>query len=207
MMEAIAVTSAPKRTAAKNGGRLRNHNAAVPAITHAGVMALFVMLAASGGPGSAVDLLSHGGAGAGLTGAAGAAAQAPHPPPTSLFARATEIDVRLGEALNATTAREDDRLEVVTVRQVITDRGVEIPAGSLLSGLVTGVRSPTEITVRFNRFIVSRELYFVTGGITEVLDSRGSAITGVQTSSFGELRSTRGPLQLPKGTIFRVRLR
>jgi hypothetical protein len=134
-------------------------------------------------------------------------AQDPLPRPTTLFARATEIDVRLIEALNAATAQENDRLEVVTVRPVVTDRGVEIPAGSILTGTISGVRSPTETNVGFNRFIVNGELYFVTGGVIQVMDSRGSAIAGVKASSFGDLTSTRGRLELPRGTIFRVRLR
>ena len=116
--------------------------------------------------------------------------QTPLPRPTSLFARATEIDVRLLEALNAATAQENDRLEVVTVRPVVTDRGVEIPAGSILTGTISGVRSPTETNVGFNRFIVNGKLYFVSGGVTQVMDSRGSAIAGVKASSFGDLTST-----------------
>jgi hypothetical protein len=135
------------------------------------------------------------------------APQPPRPGPTSLFAKATEIDVRLITALSAFTARQDDRVEVVTIRPMVTDRGVAIPTGSILTGIVSGVRSPTELSVGFNRFVVKGELYFVSGSVTKVFDSRGSVIAEVRASSFGELTSTSGLLELPTGTLFRVRLR
>jgi len=84
---------------------------------------------------------------------------------------------------------------------------VKIAAGTALAGTITNLRGPSELNVRFSRLVVGGGLYFVSGGVTQVMDAQGAAISGVTVSGFAELQSAAGRLELAKGTIFRVRLR
>ena len=94
----------------------------------------------------------------------------------------TEFDVRLQTALSSETAKVEDPVQATTV--VDLDRsggGVLVPAGSLITGVVTSVNKAGRLdrkgslTVSFDRLTVRGRAYPVRATVTQALESKGIA--------------------------------
>ena len=99
-----------------------------------------------------------------------------------------EIDVRLLGVLNPVTARADDRVEALTVTNVVVKGRVVVPAGSLICGIVTEETSARSthaagtLTIRFDYLTVNFRAH------------------PIQATALREIAHV-----LPAGTVLRVR--
>jgi gas vesicle protein len=91
----------------------------------------------------------------------------------------TEIDVRLQNALNSGTTMIEDRFEATTLADVIINRQVVIPAGSVMRGVVTDVKQAGRInrtgsiTVSFDQVTIDNRPYAMRGTVTQAIESGG----------------------------------
>jgi hypothetical protein len=97
---------------------------------------------------------------------AGLGPAAPAPDPASIptvtldVPRHTRLDVRLLAGLDPATSRVDDRVEAATVKDLVVDGRVVVPAGSLLRGVVSVRNAPSSkgkpgaLVVRFDAVTV-----------------------------------------------------
>jgi hypothetical protein len=90
-----------------------------------------------------------------------------------------ELDVRLQTQLSSATAQVEDRFEATTMADLFRGSDVLIPAGSVLRGVIRGVKPATrtnrkgELTVSFDQITVRGRNYPMRGTVTEALQSEG----------------------------------
>lgn len=91
----------------------------------------------------------------------------------------TELDVRLQGGLNSGTVNIEDRVTATTVVDLYKGDMLLVPAGSVLSGIVTAVdrASRTDrtgrLSVRFDRLRVGERTYEIQGAVVDALKSDG----------------------------------
>lgn len=91
----------------------------------------------------------------------------------------TELDVRLQTALNSGTAKVEDRFEATTLVDLEQDGGVLIPAGSVVRGVVTDVKSAGRVerkgslALSFDQVTVNGRSYPIRGTLTQTFESGG----------------------------------
>lgn len=91
----------------------------------------------------------------------------------------TELDVRLQTALNSGTTQVEDRFEATTLVDLSEDGRVLIPAGSVLRGIVSDVKSAGRVdrqgslTLRFEQITVNRRSYPIRATVSEALEGGG----------------------------------
>jgi hypothetical protein len=91
----------------------------------------------------------------------------------------TEMDVRLSTSLSSETAQVEQRFEATTVVDLMQDGRVLVPAGSVVSGVVSGVDKAGRIdragslTLSFDRLRVRGREYDIRGTATQVFESKG----------------------------------
>jgi len=91
----------------------------------------------------------------------------------------TELDVRLQTALNSGTAKVEDRFEATTLVDLEQDGGVLIPAGSVVRGVVTDVKSAGRVerkgslALSFDQVTVNGRSHPMRGTVTQTFESGG----------------------------------
>jgi hypothetical protein len=92
----------------------------------------------------------------------------------------TELDVRLQAPLSSATAKVEDRFNATTVVDLKDRQGtVMIPAGSVMSGVVSSVTKATrtertgKLTVSFDRVTVDGVSLPMRGTVTQAIESEG----------------------------------
>lgn len=91
----------------------------------------------------------------------------------------TELDVRLQAPLSSETSTVEQRFEATTVVDVMQNRRVLIPAGSIVRGVVSGVKRPGRIeragslTLSFDQIVVRGREYPMRALATQVIESGG----------------------------------
>jgi hypothetical protein len=91
----------------------------------------------------------------------------------------TELDVRLQTTLNSGTAKIEDRFEATTVVDLEQDAGILIPAGSIVRGVVTDVKSAGRVdrkgslSLSFDQVTVNGRSYPIRGTVTQTVASGG----------------------------------
>ena len=92
---------------------------------------------------------------------------------------ATELDVRLEQALSSDTARVEDRFEGTTVVDLRENNRVLIPAGSRVRGVVTAVKNAGrverkgELQLSFDQIIINGRTYPMRATVTQALEAGG----------------------------------
>ena len=92
---------------------------------------------------------------------------------------ATELDVRLANALNSGTAQVEDRFEGTTLVDLNINGKMLVPAGSVMRGVVTAVDPATrtnrtgKMTVSFDQVTVNGRVYPVRGTVTRAIEGEG----------------------------------
>ena len=90
-----------------------------------------------------------------------------------------EFDVRLQTGLSSETATAEQRFEAVTAVDVMQERNVLIPAGSVVRGVVTSVKRPGRVdrvgslTLSFDQIQVRGRSYPIRAMATQVFESGG----------------------------------
>jgi hypothetical protein len=90
-----------------------------------------------------------------------------------------EMDVRLRTPLNSDTAQVEQRFETTTVVDLMQDGRVLVPAGSVVSGVVSAVDKATRtdrtgsLTLSFDRMRVNGRERRIRAGATQVFESGG----------------------------------
>jgi len=115
-----------------------------------------------------------------------ASAPAPVPPPRSQTASSpyeipagTELDVRLQNSLNSGTVQVEDRFEATTLVDLNVNGRVQIPAGSVMRGVITAVEPATrtnrtaKMTVSFDQVTVNGRAYPMRGTVTQAIEGEG----------------------------------
>lgn len=91
----------------------------------------------------------------------------------------TEMDVRLGSSLSSETAQVEQRFEATTVVDLTQDGRVVVPAGSVVSGVVSDVDKAGRIdrdgslTLSFDRMRVRGREHDIRAQATQVFESKG----------------------------------
>jgi len=91
----------------------------------------------------------------------------------------TELDVRLQTALNSGTTQVEDRFEATTLVDLMEDGRVLIPAGSVLRGIVSEVKSSGRVerkgslTLSFEQITINRRSHPIRATVSEALESGG----------------------------------
>lgn len=91
----------------------------------------------------------------------------------------TELDVRLQTALDSNTAQVEDRFEATTMVDLRQDGRVLVPAGSVVRGVITGVKEAGRVdrkgslSLGFDQITVNGRSYPMRGTVTEALESGG----------------------------------
>lgn len=99
--------------------------------------------------------------------------------PRGMIPVGQELDVRLQTTLSSETAVVEQRFEATTVVDLMQDRRVLVPAGSIVHGVVSGVQRPGRIeragslTLSFDRIVVRGREYPIRGMATQVFESGG----------------------------------
>ena len=120
----------------------------------------------------------------------------------------TELDVRLQGGLNSGTAQLEERVTATTVVDLYKGDMLLVPAGSVLSGIVTAVdrASRTDrtgrLSVKFDRLRVGERSYEIQGAVVDALKSdglKGEAVrigvgAGVGAILGGILGGTKGAI-------------
>lgn len=107
------------------------------------------------------------------------ASSAPTTPAKGVVPVGTELDVRLQSALNSGTTKVEDRFEATTLVDLATDSGVLIPAGSVVRGVVTDVKSAGRVerkgslTLSFDEITVRGRTHQIRGTVTQAVESGG----------------------------------
>ncbi|MGH9371828.1 MAG: hypothetical protein ACRD15_09895 [Vicinamibacterales bacterium] len=119
-----------------------------------------------------------------------------------------EIDVRLQGALSSATATTEQRFQTTTVVDITQDNAVLVPAGSVVRGVVSGVKAAGNIdrtgslTLAFDQIVVKGREFpiramatqaFESGGIREEARTVGTA-GAVGAIVGGIIRGLRGAL-------------
>jgi hypothetical protein len=90
-----------------------------------------------------------------------------------------EIDTRLQDSLSSDRNQVEDRFTATTLVDLEVDRGVVIPAGSELRGVVSSVNPAGRIerkgslTVSFDQITIDGRTYPMRGTVTQALESEG----------------------------------
>jgi hypothetical protein len=90
-----------------------------------------------------------------------------------------ELDVRLQTTLNSDTAQVEDRFEATTLVPFYNESHELIPAGSLLTGVVSGVDRAGRVdrkgslTLAFEKLTVRGVTYDIRAMVTKAIESRG----------------------------------
>jgi hypothetical protein len=90
-----------------------------------------------------------------------------------------EMDVRLQGALSSASATTEQRFQATTVADLMQDGTVLVPAGSLVRGIVSGVKPAGKIdrsgslTLAFDQIAVGGREYPIRAMATEAFESRG----------------------------------
>jgi hypothetical protein len=90
-----------------------------------------------------------------------------------------EMDVRLRTGLSSDTATVEQRFETTTVVDLVQDGRVLVPAGSVVSGVVSGVDKATRtdrtgsLTLSFDRMRVNERERRIRASATQVFESGG----------------------------------
>lgn len=91
----------------------------------------------------------------------------------------TEIDVRLQSRLSSETAQVEDRVQAVTIVDLMREGRVLIPAGSIVRGIVTNVERATRLdrkgsmTLSFDQIQIGGRSYDIDAQATQVFESEG----------------------------------
>jgi hypothetical protein len=91
----------------------------------------------------------------------------------------TEFDVRLQAPLSSATAQVEDRFEATTIVDLRQGTRVIVPAGSVMSGIVSSVKRPGRLertgslTVAFDRLTIDGRSYPIRATVTEAIESEG----------------------------------
>lgn len=91
----------------------------------------------------------------------------------------TEIDVRLQTPLSSKTAQVEDRFEATTLVDLRQDGKVLIPAGSVVRGIVTAVRSAGRVerkasmSLSFDQITINRRSHPIRGTVTQAIEAGG----------------------------------
>lgn len=113
-------------------------------------------------------------------------ATAPPPGPTQVGPSARgvipvgqELDVRLQSSLSSETATVEQRFEATTAVDLLQDGRVLVPAGSIVRGVVSGVRHPGRIeregslALSFDQIVVRGREFPLRAMATQVFESGG----------------------------------
>jgi hypothetical protein len=90
-----------------------------------------------------------------------------------------ELDVRLQSTLSSETATVEQRFEATTAADLRQNNRVLVPAGSIVRGVVSGVRPAGRIeragslTLSFDQMVVNGREYPIRGTATQVFESGG----------------------------------
>jgi len=90
-----------------------------------------------------------------------------------------ELDVRLQSSLSSETTVVEQRFEVTTVVDLLQDGRVLVPAGSVVRGVVSGVKRPGRIdregslTLSFDQIVVRGREFPMRAMATQVFESGG----------------------------------
>jgi hypothetical protein len=90
----------------------------------------------------------------------------------------TEMDVRLQTPLSSATAKVEQRFEATTVDDVLVDRDVAVPSGSLVRGFVSSVKPAGRVdrtgslTLSFDELVVGQRVSRLRGSIVKALDPK-----------------------------------
>jgi len=93
----------------------------------------------------------------------------------------TELDVRLQTALSSATAAVEDHVEATTAADLDRNGVVLVPAGSLVTGVVSSVNKAGRVdrkgslTISFDRLTVRGRTYPIRATVTQALESKGIA--------------------------------
>jgi len=91
----------------------------------------------------------------------------------------TELDVRLQTAINSGTAQIEDRFEATTLVDLKRNGRVLIPAGSVVRGVVTGVKAAGRVdrkgslSLTFDRITVNGISHQIRGTLLQAIESEG----------------------------------
>ena len=90
-----------------------------------------------------------------------------------------ELDVRLQSTLSSETATVEQRFEATIVVDLVQDGRVLVPAGSVVHGVVSGVKRPGRVdregslTLSFDRVTIRGRDYRIRGMATQIFESGG----------------------------------
>jgi hypothetical protein len=90
-----------------------------------------------------------------------------------------EMDVRLGTILSSESSTVEQRFEATTVADLVQDGWVLVPAGAVVSGVVSGVQKAGRIersgslTLAFDRLSLGGRRYDIRASATQVFESGG----------------------------------
>ena len=90
-----------------------------------------------------------------------------------------EFDIRLQSTLSSETATVEQRFEATTAADLMQDGRVLVPAGSIVRGVVSGVRPAGRVeragsmTLSFDQMVVRGRQYNIRGTATSVFESGG----------------------------------
>lgn len=91
----------------------------------------------------------------------------------------TELEVRMLDSLNSSSAKVEDRFEAATLADLVVGGRVVIPAGALMRGIVTGVEPGTRtnrtarLTVSFDQVRMGGSAYPIRATVTEAIKGAG----------------------------------
>jgi hypothetical protein len=103
----------------------------------------------------------------------------------------TELDVRLATPLDSGAAQVEDRFEATTVVDLRQDGRVLIPAGSVVRGVVTAVKSAGRVerkgslSLSFDQITVNGQSYPLRATVTETFESKGMGRTEAERGAVG----------------------
>ena len=103
----------------------------------------------------------------------------------------TELDVRLQTPLDSGTAQVEDRFEATTMVDLRQDGRVLVPAGSVVRGVVTAVKSAGRVnrkgslSLSFDQITVNGRAYPLRATVTDTIESGGMGRTEAQRGAVG----------------------
>ena len=90
----------------------------------------------------------------------------------------TEFEVRLQTPLSSRTAKPEQRFEATTVDDVMMEKAVAVPAGSLVRGFVSSVKPAGRVdrtgslTLSFDELVVGQRVSRLRGSVVKALDPK-----------------------------------
>lgn len=128
---------------------------------------------------------------------------------------ATEIDVRLQTALNSATARVEQRFEATTLVDIVVNKAIAIPAGTLVRGFVSSVRPAGRmdrkgsLTLSFDEMVINGKRPPLRASVVQAMEGKmdedagrigkGAAVGGILGGIMGGLKGALAGILIGAG--------